>query len=151
MTVCDLWLAGRQCTVTGVGYAPEGQLLEHGQPIALPVDADVRQLLVAAGLCNDARILPPHASDTPWTILGDPTEAALRVVASKGGIDVEAEAQQMPRRRELPFDSRRKRMSTIHQPCGTLHTTPTAYVKGAPQEVLALCTRILLHGHVCPL
>jgi magnesium-transporting ATPase (P-type) len=151
MTVCELWLAGRQCTVTGVGYAPEGQLLEHGRPVALPVDADVRQLLVAAGLCNDARILPPNTVDTPWTILGDPTEAALRVVASKAGIDVEAGDAAMPRLRELPFDSRRKRMSTIHQPCGTPHATPIAYVKGAPKEVVALCTRTLLHGHVCPL
>ncbi len=151
MTVCELWLAGRQCTVTGVGYAPEGQLLEHGQPITPPVDTDVRQLLVAAALCNDARILPPNGADTPWTILGDPTEAALRVVASKAGIDVEAETRQMPRLRELPFDSRRKRMSTIHQPCGMPNATPIAYVKGAPKEVVALCTRILLHGHICPL
>ena len=87
MTVCELWLAGRQLTVTGVGYAPEGQLLEHGQPVALPVDAEVHQLLVAAGLCNDARVLPPNALASQWTMLGDPTEAALRVVARKGGID----------------------------------------------------------------
>jgi magnesium-transporting ATPase (P-type) len=151
MTVCELWLAGRQFTVTGVGYAPEGELLEQGRPVALPVDADVRQLLVAAGLCNDARVLPPNTLVSHWTILGDPTEAALRVVASKGGIDLEAEAQQQPRLRELPFDARRKRMSTIHQPHGTPHATPIAYVKGAPKEVLALCTRILLHGQVDPL
>jgi len=147
MTVCELWLAGRQCTVTGMGNAPEGQLLEHGRPITPPVDTDVRQLLVAAALCNDARVLPPNVVDTPWTILGDPTEEALRIVATKAGIAVETETQQMPRLRELPFDSRRKRMSTIHQPCGT----PIAYVKGAPKEVVALCTRLLLHGHVlCP-
>ena len=60
MTVCELWLAGRQLTVTGVGYAPEGQLLEQGRPVPLPVDAEARQLLVAAGLCNDARVLPPN-------------------------------------------------------------------------------------------
>ena len=151
MTVCELWLAGRQLTVTGVGYAPEGQLLEQGRPVAQPVDAEVRQLLVAAGLCNDARVLPPNALASQWTILGDPTEAALRVVAMKGGIDLDAEAQQQPRRRELPFDSQRKRMSTVHQRASTPHATPIAYVKGAPKEVLALCTRLLLHGQVCPL
>lgn len=151
MTVCELWLAGRQLTVTGVGYAPEGQLLEHGQPVALPVDAEVRQLLVAAGLCNDARLLPPNALASQWTILGDPTEAALRVVARKGGLDLAAEAQQMPRLGALPFDAHRKRMSTIHQSAGTPHATPIAYVKGAPKEVLALCTRRFLHGQVCPL
>jgi P-type Ca2+ transporter type 2C len=151
MTVCELWLAGRQLTVTGVGYAPEGEILEQGRPVARPVDADVWQLLVAAGLCNDARVLPPNALVPHWTILGDPTEAALRVVVSKGGIDLEAEAQQQPRLCELPFDARRKRMSTIHQPHGTPHAAPIAYVKGAPKEVLALCTHYLLHGHVYPL
>jgi Ca2+-transporting ATPase len=151
MTVCELWLAGRQLMVTGVGYAPEGELLEQGRPATRPVDADVRQLLVAAGLCNNARVLPPNAPATQWTILGDPTEAALRVVASKVGIDLETEAVQMPRLRELAFETRRKRMSTIHQPRHTPHATPIAYVKGAPKEVLALCTRILCHGQLCPL
>ena len=70
MTVCELWLAGRQLTVTGVGYAPEGQLLEQGRPVAQPVDAEARQLLVAAGLCNDARVLPPNALASQWTIRG---------------------------------------------------------------------------------
>jgi potassium/sodium efflux P-type ATPase len=151
MTVCELWLAGLQLTVTGVGYAPEGEILEQGRPMAHPVAADVRQLLVAAGLCNDARILPPNALASHWTILGDPTEAALRVVARKGGINLEAEAQELPRLLELPFDSRRKRMSTIHQRHATPHAPPIAYVKGAPKEVLALCTHRLLHGRVHPL
>jgi len=84
MTVRELWLAGRWLTVTGVGYAPEGQILEDDRPVPHPVDADLRQLLVAAGLCNDARVLPPNTTATQWTALGDPTEAALRVVASKG-------------------------------------------------------------------
>ena len=151
MTVCELWLAGRQLTVTGVGYAPEGEILERGQQVARPVDADVRQLLVAAGLCNNARVLPPTALAAPWTILGDPTEAALRVAASKAGVDLEAEAGYMPRLRELPFDARRKRMSTLHQAHGTPHATPMVYVKGAPKEVLALCTHLLLDGQACPL
>lgn len=151
MTVCELWLVGRQLTVTGVGYAPEGQFLEQGQPLALPVDAEVRQLLLAAALCNDARVLPPNSVTPQWTILGDPTEAALRVAAMKAGLDLDSAAQQQPRLRELPFDARRKRMTTIHQPVGTPHAVPIAYVKGAPKEVLALCTHHLQHGQVCPL
>jgi Ca2+-transporting ATPase len=115
MTVRALWVAGRQLTVTGVGYALEGQILEGNQPVTHPVDGDLRQLLIAAGLCTDARLLPPNSASLHWTVLGDPTEAALRVVAGKGGVDLETEAQRAPRLRELPFDSHRKRMTTIHQ------------------------------------
>ena len=75
----------------------------------------------------------------------------MRVVARKVGLDLEAEAAQRPRLRELPFDARRKCMSTLHQPCSAPHATAIAYVKGAPKEVLALCTHLLRHGQTCPL
>jgi magnesium-transporting ATPase (P-type) len=78
-------------------------------------DRDLRRLLTAAGLCNDARLLPPNGAAPHWTVLGDPTEAALLVAARKGGVDLASETQRTPRLRDLPFDSRRKRMSTIHQ------------------------------------
>jgi magnesium-transporting ATPase (P-type) len=104
-------------------------------------------LLVAAGLCNNARLIPPNDENPGWTILGDPTEAALRVAAQKGGIDLEAEARRTPRIRELPFDSSRKRMSTIH----TDKDSQLVYDKGAPKEVLALCTHVCQDGQVLPL
>lgn len=106
-------------------------------------------------------------------MLGDPTEAALRVVALKAGLDLEAEARRAPRLRELPFESRRKRMSTIHQLQIADSTSQVeddlqnltsnivnrkskivnrvAYVKGAPKEVLALCSRVRLDRQDCPL
>lgn len=159
MTVRELWVAGRRLTVTGVGYAPEGQILEGGQAVASLADSDLQQLLITAGLCNDARILPPNSVTPHWTVLGDPTEAALRVVAGKGDVDLEAAAQRSPRLRELPFDSRRKRMSTIHRkevrsaesgvrsPGDTEPSNQQVmYVKGAPKEVLALCTRVRWQG-----
>ncbi|NOT53620.1 MAG: cation-transporting P-type ATPase, partial [Deltaproteobacteria bacterium] len=114
MTVSELWVAGRSLTVTGVGYAPEGHLLDQSRPLPTPVTSEVRELLVAASLCNDARVLPPNSVSSQWTILGDPTEAALLVVAAKAGVNGEQETRQWPRFREIPFDSRRKRMTTIH-------------------------------------
>jgi Ca2+-transporting ATPase len=165
MTVREMWLppsysprqqvehSGRRLTVMGVGYAPEGQILDSGRPIPTPVEGDLRQLLIAAGLCNNARLLPPNSESARWTVLGDPTEAALRVVAVKGGLDLEMEMQRAPRLRELPFESRRKRMSTIYQIRSPQSAIPNraAYVKGAPKEVLALCTRIRLDGQERPL
>ena len=164
MTVRYLWLPERELEVTGVGYEPEGQILDASRPVhASP--KDLHRLVVAAGLCNNARLVPPgngnNGHDTSrWTVLGDPTEAALRVVAPKAGVDLEAEARRQPRLRELPFESRRKRMSTIHQVLdlglardrsGGTPPDRVAYVKGAPKEVLALCTRIRCNGREDPL
>ena len=134
--------------MTGVGYEVEGQILVEDQPIPSPAEGDLRQMLVAAGLCNDARLLPPADGSNHWTELGDPTEAALRVVALKGGVNLDAELSRSPRLRELPFNSHRKRMSTVHQgPEGT----SIAYVKGAPKEILTLSTRIRINGQIAPL
>jgi Ca2+-transporting ATPase len=142
MTVRDLWLPRHQMTVTGVGYEPGGQILEDANPVPIPADGDLRMLLIAGGLCSNARVLPPDSESSRWTVLGDPTEAALKVAACKAGIDLEQEIQKTPRLRELPFDSHRKRMSTVHQTT----VSRLAYTKGAPREVLGLCTRIWLDG-----
>ncbi len=136
MTVRDLWLPDRGLTVSGAGYRPDGLIMEGGTPV--PVDGDLRLLLVAGGLCNNSRVIPPDINSPHWTVLGDRTEAAMKVAALKAGIDLEAEVKNTPRLRELPFDSTRKRMCTIHQ----LQSSQVAYVKGAPKEILGLCSRV---------
>ncbi|HWQ12386.1 MAG TPA: cation-transporting P-type ATPase [Roseiflexaceae bacterium] len=145
MTVRYVWMADRELEVTGTGYAPQGQFLEHGQPLNGAV-ADLRQLLTAAALCSDARLVP-STTGSSWTVLGDPTEAALLVAAAKGGIDVAGERRAAPRLRELPFDARRKRMATIH----SRGAARVVYVKGAPHELLARCTAVWLGGRAVPL
>ena len=79
-----------------------------------------------------------------WTIGGDPTEAALLVMAAKGGIDITTRNKALPRIGHLPFESVRKRMTCVNRVNGAV----VAYVKGAPAETLALCTRVLLNGRV---
>jgi Ca2+-transporting ATPase len=144
ITVRDVWVAGRTVDVTGAGYAPEGEFLVDGLPLPPddPLRADLRPLLLCGALCNNARLLPPDAASGRWSILGDPTEAALKVVAAKGGVNLEAEAVGSPRIREIPFDSHRKRMATVHSSAANW----TVRVKGAPQEVLRRCSRILWGG-----
>lgn len=152
MTVRSLWLPTQTCVVSGIGYTPDGTV--EGDPTHA---SDLRELLVAAALCNNARLLPPSAASSHWSILGDPTEAALLIAAVKGGVDLAAERRRLPRVREIPFDSRRKRMSTIHD---TLYRgrerngsgpPPLAYVKGAPKEMLSLCDTIWRDGQALPL
>jgi P-type Ca2+ transporter type 2C len=140
MTARALWLAGRECQVTGVGYLPEGEILDASGTRAS--GGDLRELLTASSLCNNTRLLPPNEELQRWTVLGDPTEAALKVVALKAGLE-----PTLPRLRELPFESRRKRMSTIHQ----LGASRLAYVKGAPKEMLGLCSHILVNDQERPL
>jgi magnesium-transporting ATPase (P-type) len=136
MTVREIWVASGTVEVLGVGYAPEGALRRGGADLTGALPADVRAVLVAGGLANDARTVPPRAAGERWTVLGDPTEAALRVVAAKAGIELDAEEAAAPRVRDLPFDSARKRMSTLHQGSGGA----VLYSKGAPKELLDRCT-----------
>jgi len=144
MTVRDLWLSHRSLMVTGAGYTPAGQILEGGQPVEMA--PDLHQLLVAGSLCNNARVIPPNPHASHWTILGDPTEAAMKVVALKAGLNLEEEARSLPRLREIPFDSTRKRMSTIHQ----LSSSRVVFVKGAPKEILGLCSHININQEYHP-
>lgn len=165
MTVREIWVGGRQISVSGVGYAPEGTFSERGAPLERPADdPELQRALLAAALCTDARLIPPSTTTPPddqtrhddrWSILGDPTEAALLVAARKAGIDSDAETQRMPRIRELPFESRRKRMSVVCrlQPQVAAHQSAgfVAYVKGAPKETLAICTSFAVGNSIQPL
>lgn len=147
MTVNHLWLAAKEYVVSGVGYGPEGDILDENKKVMAKDNEDMKLLLTAAALCSNARLIPPNEENARYSVLGDPTEACLGVVAAKAGIDVKKQAEATPRLRELPFESRRKRMTTIHQlQKATLGAERIAYVKGAPKEVMELCGRIRING-----
>jgi len=138
MTVVALWLpGGRELAVSGVGYRPDGALLEGGQPLPAPTDDPaLRALLHAAVLCNDAQLQPPGNGSDAWQVLGDPTEAALLVLARKAGLDPAGLRQAQPRQAELPFDADTKLMATGHLDA---EAGPGVWIKGAPEAVLGLC------------
>src|SRR6266498_424806 len=145
MTVRDIWVAGHRIKVTGVGYEPVGDFLPD--PTGQSWEKDLLNLLEVASCCNNARVNPPSMEHPGWTSLGDQTEAALKVTAMKEGITEEAVNRILPRIHEIPFDARRKRMTTIHREVNR----EIAFIKGAPREVLQLCTRILVHDEVLSL
>jgi Ca2+-transporting ATPase len=118
--------------VTGEGYAPDGTIVREDG--AAPGGDTLRDLLRAAAACNDAELT--LRDGTPG-IVGDPTEAALLVVAAKAGLRREAIETEEPRLRTLPFDSERKRMSVVRR----RGSEAWAYVKGAPEEILERCGR----------
>ncbi len=132
MTVRGLWCAGRTYEVSGTGYEPVGEISCSGTPAT---DSAMIQMVRTAALCCDARLCPPNTERQIWSAEGDPTEAALLVLAYKGAI-TPAQLAEYPRLAELPFDSMRKRMTTIQcSPEG-----PLVCVKGALNEVLPRCT-----------
>ena len=102
-----------------------------------------RELVNAAALCNDASLDP----DRPGEIIGDPTEGALIFLAQSFGVDHEGLEDRYPRVFEQPFDSERKRMTTVHEMDGAI----VAYTKGAVDELLPLCTHMLTAGGVRPM
>ncbi len=132
MTVTRLYAAGSALDVTGRGYAPEGS-------VSIPdgLEEPVRELLLAGALCTDARVIAGDDAHPDWHVIGDPTEAAIIVAARKAGIEREVAEGRLPRVSELPFDATRKRMTTVN---GSTDRR-TAYIKGAPREMLALCSR----------
>jgi len=152
MTVNHLWLAEKEFEVTGVGYGPEGNILLGSKKVTANDDVDMKLLITGAALCSNARLLPPNEESARYTVLGDPTEACLGVAALKAGIDVHKQVELTPRLRELPFESRRKRMATIHQLEKPIEGTKLiAYVKGAPKEVMELSQFIRINGEVQPI
>ncbi|HQR98932.1 MULTISPECIES: HAD-IC family P-type ATPase [unclassified Polaromonas] len=129
MTVSALWLpGGLEVSVSGTGYAPEGRLSSD--------DAALLPLLQAAALCNDAQLLPPEEARTQWSVLGDPTEGALKVLAAKAGINLEQLAREAPREAELAFDADTRMMATRHRFAGAPRRV---FIKGAPEVLLHLC------------
>jgi Ca2+-transporting ATPase len=137
MTVTALWLPdGRQLSVTGVGYAPEGQVLSDAHEIRAAADDPLRALLEATVLCNDAELLAPDSNEREWRPIGDPTEVALLTVAVKAGMTPSEVRARIPRRAEIPFDSGAKMMATEHDG----GDGPFLLVKGAPEAVFDLCS-----------
>ena len=152
MTVNHLWTCDREYEVTGVGYAPKGEILCGKDKWEAADNEELRMLVSGGALCSNARLVEPDEEGGRYTVLGDPTEACLLVSAQKAGLSLEDLEREMPRVRELPFESRRKRMTTIHQLKRPLDgASRVAFVKGAPNEVVRLSDNYRTDGKVMPM
>ncbi|MBK8121156.1 MAG: HAD-IC family P-type ATPase [Sulfuritalea sp.] len=143
MTVTELWAGGQVFGVSGQGYQPEGEMLPQGTivvspapTVGKPAGGALRETLLAGALCNDAAL---YHEKQQWQITGDPTEAALLVVARKGGLDETTLRKEFPREDELPFDSARQTMATLHH----VESRSVLYVKGAIEKLLPACRGML--------
>jgi len=138
MTVKKIFVDNKFVEVSGEGYSTEGKFSEKTKGLL--------QLLEIGALCNDSSI--------GESISGDPTEIALLVSAKKYEIEKPQLEKEFPRVDEIPFDSNRKLMTTIHSiqdSKKTVRKKLVAYVKGAPDIVIRRCNRILVNGKIIKL
>ncbi|MBN1351799.1 cation-translocating P-type ATPase [candidate division KSB1 bacterium] len=128
-------------------------------------DPSINLLLLAGLLCNDA-VLTENEETGDIEMIGDPTEGALLLAAEKAGLPKNDILQLMPRIAELPFDSERKRMTTIHKlgrlPEGKIsssiqlagqvgQTDAIAFTKGSVDGLIEICAYALINGKIMPL
>jgi len=126
MTARQLVVAGRRYNVEGEGYSTTGKILR----VAGETDVPLEPYLLPMALANDAAVRDGE-------IVGDPTEAALVVLAAKGGLDVDETRRAFPRVGEVPFDSDYKLMATFHEMEEDGRKVVRCFVKGAPDVLLA--------------
>jgi len=130
MTAVQMAIVGRRYAVSGDGYSTIGQISHTGgQP-----DVPLEQYLLPMALCADAEV-------RDGSLVGDPTEGALVVLAAKGGVDPALTREQYPRVATLPFDAAYKMMATFHAMKDAKgKDVIRAYIKGAPDQLLARAT-----------
>jgi len=155
MTVTRLWVDGQFISITGTGYIPEGDFIVDGEKTVVSKYPAALTTLWLGLLNNDASLETTGEKDARQTyrIVGDPTEGALLVAAAKAGAVYVDVKEAYPRENEVPFDSERKRMITVHD---VHEPTPgdispfydenkknwdVIAVKGAPDVILELCTQ----------
>ncbi|MHC1782147.1 MAG: cation-translocating P-type ATPase [Anaerolineaceae bacterium] len=160
MTVTRLWVDDTYIDVTGSGYQPRGEFLVDNRPANLQNLQAARTALWLGALNNDSRLelKIEEGSEPVYRIIGDPTEGSLLVAAAKAGAVHQVVNTAYPREDEIPFDSDRKRMVTVHRiaepdPEDISPFTDRSQadwqvvaVKGAPDIVLDLCSRVQLRN-----
>ncbi len=139
MTVRKIYSGGNVITVSGTGYNPIGEFFIHDNKIN--PDADMKKMFEIGVLCNDAFL---KQKEKKWEIIGDPTEGSLIVMALKAGLNYEEIRKKIPRRREIPFSSETKLMTTIHNSSDGTY----AYSKGAPEIIINGCNFMYKNGAI---
>jgi len=136
MTVQQVLAGGELFAVSGVGYAPDGGFSKDGVAVDPRTHRALLECLTAGVLCNDARLI---LSERGWGVEGDPTEGALLTSASKAGVLQNDLAPEQPQLDNLPFESQRQYMATLHD--GGPTQPRLLYFKGSVEQVVSRCCR----------
>jgi P-type Ca2+ transporter type 2C len=141
MTVRKLFLDGKFIEVTGEGYEPQGDFRQDNQKLDISEDPQLNLLLKIGTLCNDSTLTQ---NEKKKSIIGDPTEGALVVAAAKGGLDKTDLQKRYPRLDEIPFESEKQYMATMHAQDDRV----LIFVKGSVEKILPFSKHILKGNQV---
>ena len=146
MSVASIVTATQRFTVHGTGYEPVGTVEAATGPVDTAMHPGLIEIARAAILCDDAEL---KNRDGVWSVEGDPMEGALLAAAERIGLLVIETRGQWPRSDVIPFDAKHRFMATLNHDHGH-HAV--AFVKGAPEQVLAMCRdQRLPDGSVSPI
>ena len=148
MTATTMFVNGMTVSVSGVGYNNAGKFTRASEEFQALSDPHVEKLLEIGQLCSNSVLQPDITGKADWSVVGDPTEGALLVLAEKAGKSYDATLSEYSEITEISFDSARKRMTSINE---NLKGEMVACSKGAPEVLLPLCSRIYEGGQVRPL
>ncbi len=139
MTATTMYVNGMTISVSGVGYNKSGKFTRASEEYGIMGDPHIVKLLEIGQLCSNSVLQPDPSGKADWSVVGDPTEGSLLVLAEKAGLSHEDTLSRNTEITEISFDSARKRMtSIIRDEDGNL----VANAKGAPEVLLPLCTHI---------
>jgi Ca2+-transporting ATPase len=145
MTARRMYVAGEWIDITGKGYEPFGEFYHEGK-LLTPASKEVLELhLIIGALSNDALLT---SEDSRHGIYGDPTEGALVVTAAKAGMNKEKLEGKYPRLDEIPFQSEKQYMATLHHKDGGGRIV---YAKGSAEKLLAMSQSVLTEDGLLPL
>lgn len=147
MTVRKIFIDGEFFDVTGEGYRPEGEFRKNGNGVNPETEVLLSLHLTAGVLCNDA-LLSVDENGGSYSIIGDPTEGALVVAAAKAGIQKEKLEHRFPRLDEIPFQSEKQYMATLHH---REEGKRMVYLKGSAEKLLSMCGFVTKKDKIHPL
>jgi len=135
MTVKSVWFNGQKYEITGLGYEPKGEIKDkNGKTLNQKQIDEIEILMDSATMASNAEIHRPDKQHDIWYPIGDPTEAALVTMSTKLGTRSPKEDEENPELQEFPFDSKRKRMSSVRK----FGNKTALTVKGSTNGVLAI-------------
>jgi len=136
MTVKSVWFNDKKYIITGLGYEPKGEIQdENGKTLSQSQIDEIEILMDTATMASNAEIHKPDDQHDIWYPIGDPTEAALVTMSTKIGTRSPIEDEENPELQEFPFDSKRKRMSSVRKFDNDVALT----IKGSTSGVLSIC------------